>query len=99
MTKVEKICTEDLETVCGKIREKLIAGIEKRLDADAPIGFLLSGGLDSSLVCSVAAKLLHKKIETFAIGMDKDAIDLKYAREVAEYIGSHHHEICLLYTS
>ena len=84
-----------METVCRKIREKLVAGIEKRLDSDVPLGFLLSGGLDSSLVCSVAAKLLKKPIETFAIGMDTDAIDLKYAREVAEYIGSHHHEVII----
>lgn len=47
------------------------------------------------MVCSVAAKLLKKPIETFAIGMDTDAIDLKYAREVAEYIGSHHHEVII----
>ena len=71
---------DDIDTACARIRELLIAGIEKRLDADAPLGFLLSGGLDSSLVCAVAAKLLGKKICTFAIGMDKDAIDLKYAR-------------------
>ena len=71
---------------------KLITGIEKRLDADAPLGFLLSGGLDSSLVCAVAARLLHKPIRTFAIGMEGDAIDLKYAREVADYIGSEHTE-------
>ena len=95
MTTVETVCEDDLETVCRKIREKLVAGIEKRLDSDVPLGFLLSGGLDSSLVCSVAAKLLKKPIETFAIGMDTDAIDLKYAREVAEYIGSHHHEVII----
>ena len=45
-----------------------------------PLGFLLSGGLDSSLVCAIAARLLGKPIRTFAIGMDTDAIDLKYAR-------------------
>ena len=43
---------DDMDTVLRNIREKLIAGVEKRLDADAPVGFLLSGGLDSSLVCS-----------------------------------------------
>ena len=65
------------------------------LDADAPLGFLLSGGLDSSLVCSVAAKLLKKPIRTFAIGMSEDAIDLKYAREVADYIHSDHTEVII----
>lgn len=92
---VKEVCHDDLETVCRKIHDKLVAGIEKRLDADAPLGFLLSGGLDSSLVCSVAAKLLKKPIRTFAIGMSEDAIDLKYAREVAEYIHSDHQEIII----
>ena len=72
-----------LEEVCSSIRKKLTAGVEKRLDADAPLGFLLSGGLDSSLVCAIAAKKLQKPIRTFAIGMEGDAIDLKYARETA----------------
>ena len=92
---VDKVCYDDVETACKKIHEKLIAGIEKRLDADAPVGFLLSGGLDSSLVCSVAAKLSKKPIKTFAIGMSTDAIDLKYAREVADYIGSEHTEVIM----
>lgn len=84
---------DGLDEVCRNIREKLIAGVEKRLDSDAPLGFLLSGGLDSSLVCAIAQKCLKKPIRTFAIGMKKDAIDLKYAKEVAEYIGSLHTEI------
>ena len=86
---------DDMPTILQNIREKLIAGVEKRLDADAPVGFLLSGGLDSSLVCSIAAKKLGKPIRTFAIGMDTDAIDLKYARQTAEYLGSEHHEIII----
>ncbi|MBU5625965.1 asparagine synthase B [Oscillibacter sp. MSJ-2] len=93
LTTVREYCEDDLETVCANIREKLVAGVKKRLDADAPLGFLLSGGLDSSLVCAISAKLLHKPIRTFAIGMDKDAIDLKYAREVADYIGADHTEV------
>lgn len=89
------VCHDDVETACKKIHDKLVAGIEKRLDADAPLGFLLSGGLDSSLVCAVAARLLKKPIRTFAIGMEGDAIDLKYAREVADYIGSDHTEVVI----
>ena len=95
LTTVDVYRKDDLETVCKNIREKLIAGVEKRLDADAPLGFLLSGGLDSSLVCAIAAKILGKKIRTFAIGMDVDAIDLKYAREAAGFIGSDHTEVII----
>ena len=91
--KVDALCRDGLETACGKIREKLIAGVEKRMVADAKVGFLLSGGLDSSLVCAIAQKLSDRPIRTFAIGMDKDAIDLKYARQVADYIGSDHTEV------
>ncbi|MBQ6476203.1 MAG: asparagine synthase B [Clostridia bacterium] len=90
---VKEVSEDGLETACGKIREKLIAGVKKRLVADAKVGFLLSGGLDSSLVCAIAARESEKPIETFAIGMEKDAIDLKYARQVAEHIGSHHTEV------
>lgn len=95
MTKAEKVREDSLEEVCKNIREKLVAGIEKRLDADAPLGFLLSGGLDSSLVCAVSARILKKPVRTFAIGMNTDAIDLKYAREVADFIGSDHVEIII----
>ena len=92
---VQRVSSDDLETACGHIHDKLVAGIEKRLDADAPVGFLLSGGLDSSLVCAVAARLSKKPIKTFSIGMDLDAIDLKYARQVADYIGSDHTEVII----
>lgn len=93
MTKVDTVCHDDLETACTHIREKLVAGVEKRLVADAKVGFLLSGGLDSSLVCAIAAKKSKTPIKTFVSGMSEDAIDLKYARQVADYIGSDHTEI------
>ena len=93
VAKVDAVCRDDLETACENIREKLIAGVEKRLVADAKVGFLLSGGLDSSLVCAIAAKKSEKPIRTFAIGMSEDAIDLKYARQAAEYIGADHTEV------
>ena len=93
LTTVEQYSADDLETVCRNIRNKLIAAVDKRLDADAPLGFLLSGGLDSSLVCAISSVVLGKKIRTFAIGMDTDAIDLKYAREAAEFIGADHTEV------
>ena len=94
-THVDKYTKDDIETVCHNIHDKLVEGIRKRLDADAPVGFLLSGGLDSSLVCAVSARILKKPIKTFAIGMSTDAIDLKYAKEVADFIGSDHTEVII----
>ena len=93
MTKVEEVCMDDLETACQNIREKLVAGVKKRLISDAKVGFLLSGGLDSSLVCAIAQRESKEPIKTFAIGMSEDAIDLKYAKQVADYIGSDHTEV------
>ena len=95
MTDVRTYHRDTLPEITVKIHDLLWKGIEKRLDSDAPLGFLLSGGLDSSLVCGVAAKILDKPLETFSIGMDIDAIDLKYAREVADYIHSNHHEVII----
>ncbi len=83
------------EEICTKLRRLLMDGVAKRLDADAPVGFLLSGGLDSSLVCAIAARYSDRPIRTFAIGMDVDAIDLKYARKTADYIGSEHTEVII----
>jgi asparagine synthase (glutamine-hydrolysing) len=93
LTDVEDYALDDVETACKKIHDKFITAVERRLDSDAPLGFLLSGGLDSSLVCAISARLMGKKIKTFAIGMDKDAIDLKYAKQVADYIGAEHTEV------
>lgn len=92
---VDQYVFEDLDTIAKNIREKLTAGVVKRLQSDAPVGFLLSGGLDSSLVCSIAQKYSDKPIKTFAVGMSEDAIDLKYAKEVADYIGSDHTEVII----
>ena len=92
---VDKYIFDDLDTACKKIRQKLIAAVEKRMVSDAKVGFLLSGGLDSSLVCAIAARTGKQKIRTFAIGMREDAIDLKYARKVADFIGSEHSEVIM----
>ena len=93
LTGVREYLPDDADSAARGIRERLIRSVETRLDADAPLGFLLSGGLDSSLVCAISAKLLGRKIRTFAIGMEQDAIDLKYAKQVADFIGAEHTEV------
>ena len=95
IAKTEKYSDDSLDVVFKNIHDKLTDGVKKRLIADAKVGFLLSGGLDSSLVCSIAAKNSDKPIKTFAIGMSEDAIDLKYAKEVADYIKSDHTEVII----
>ncbi|PWJ15498.1 asparagine synthase B [Ruminococcus flavefaciens] len=95
ITAVDSVIHDDIETVCKNIHDKLVSGVRKRLDADAKVGFLLSGGLDSSLVCAIAQREMDKPIRTFAIGMNTDAIDLKYAKQVADYIGSEHTEVII----
>ena len=79
-----------------ELREALEAAVEKRLMADVPLGVLLSGGLDSSLVSSIVARKLRgtdQELHSFSIGLTPDAPDLKAARKVADHIGTTHHEI------
>jgi asparagine synthase (glutamine-hydrolysing) len=74
------------------IRKAVINSIKRRLIADRPIAFLLSGGVDSSLVASISAKIIGQPIRTFCCGM-KGSTDMEYARMVAEHIGSNHTEV------
>ncbi len=79
-----------------KLREALITATSKRLMADVPLGVLLSGGLDSSLTSSIAARILAqsgKKLHSFSIGLDSSAPDLIAARKVADFLKTEHHEI------
>lgn len=80
-----------------KIRDTLYKSVKDRLQSERPLGSLLSGGLDSSLISAIASDILKKQgkiLHTFSIGME-GATDLKYAKMVAEHIGSHHTEIIL----
>lgn len=95
VTHVASYSDLNLVDTCSEINRLFTQSVVKRLKSDAPMGFLLSGGLDSSLVCSIAQKFSKKPIRTFSIGMDEDAIDLKYAREVADFIGSDHTEVII----
>ena len=75
-----------------------LEAVEKRLLAsDVPVGILLSGGLDSSCVAAAAIELGHKNFHTFSIGFEdeKEFSELGYAKQVAEHIGSTHHEITI----
>ncbi len=72
------------------VTDALIQAVKLRLDSDRKLGFLLSGGLDSSLVVAIAVKILgYKNVHTFSIGMDGSQ-DLMYAKRVAQHLGTKH---------
>ncbi|MCD8027660.1 MAG: asparagine synthase B [Erysipelotrichaceae bacterium] len=95
LSDVKLIHTDSIEEIAYNLRTKLEKAVEKRLQSDAPVGYLLSGGLDSSLVCAIAQRMHDKPIRTFAIGMETDPIDLKYAKQVADYFGTDHTEVIM----
>ena len=89
----------------AELRKALEAAVKRQLMSDVPYGVLLSGGLDSSVISAIARKNAARRIETddqqeawwprlhsFAVGL-KGAPDLAKAREVADHIGTVHHEI------
>ena len=82
----------DLQTIKPLIKYQFIDSVKKRLMSDRPLCSLLSGGLDSSLVSAILASISDKPIYTFSIGME-GATDFKYAKIVADKIGSIHKEI------
>ena len=88
-----KITNGPEQSIYWEITSRLINAVKTRLDSDRPIGALLSGGLDSSLVCGIAAKILGvKHLKTFSIGMKKGT-DLEYAQMVATHLGTAHTEV------
>lgn len=82
----------DENDILSLIRIYFNKAIKKRLMSERPIGSLLSGGLDSSLVSALVAKFSRKRIKTFSISM-AGGTDSKYADMVAKFIKSDHHNI------
>ena len=75
-----------------KVRTSVVESVRRRLVADRPIAFLLSGGVDSSLIAAISTRILGQPIKTFCCGI-KGSTDMKYAKMVAEHIGSIHTEV------
>jgi asparagine synthase (glutamine-hydrolysing) len=81
--------TEWAEMLLDKLRES----VRLRLMSDVPLGAMLSGGLDSSLLVSLMAELMSEPVETFSVGFAGEDNELDDARTVARINGTDHHEL------
>jgi asparagine synthase (glutamine-hydrolysing) len=82
---------EDEETLLRLLR----TSVRARMISDVPIGVMLSGGLDSSLITALMSEASDRPVQTFSVGFteDADANELADARSVAGKFGTDHHEI------
>jgi asparagine synthase (glutamine-hydrolysing) len=93
----------DLDSSEDELAEELVAKLEEavrlRLMSDVPLGAMLSGGLDSSLIVALMARNMSEPVKTFSVGFTEDPdTELPDARFVADLFGTEHHELELSYT-
>lgn len=80
-----------------QVREQVVEAVRSRLEADVPLGAFLSGGIDSSIVVGVMARVLERRVKTFSIGFRGDARfdETHFARMAAEAFGTEHTEFVI----
>ena len=87
---------DSVDETSKTLQQKLSQAVQKRWMSDVPLGCFLSGGVDSSLICAIS-KQTFDHLDTFSVGLGEDATDIIYARKVAGFLGTDHHEY--IYTS
>jgi len=86
------------ENAKKNIRDLLFQSVEQRMIADVPLGVFLSGGVDSTIIAAIMAKVGRQRVKTFSVGYQNKRYDESdRARQVALHIGSDHHEYILDY--
>jgi asparagine synthase (glutamine-hydrolysing) len=82
--------------VVARFRELLEESVRLRLMSDVPLGMFLSGGIDSSAIAAIMARMIDRPLQTFSVAFKERAFnELEYAREVARAIGADSHEIVI----
>jgi len=81
------------EEALSVTKELIEAAVSRRLISERPLGSFLSGGYDSTIVTAYMAKLMNEKVQTYSIGFDNiNYNEANYAKQVANYLGTNHHE-------
>ncbi len=100
-TKIKKYWEPDFDTKVQipyeealEVTKKLIEeSVERRLISERPLGSFLSGGYDSTIVTAYMAKLMKEKVQTYSIGFHSVQFnEAHHAKQVANYLGTNHHE-------
>jgi asparagine synthase (glutamine-hydrolysing) len=89
--------TSSVDELTDELQHLLTAAVDEQLVADVPLAVLLSGGVDSSLVAAIAAQASHHKVRTFTVTLPNDPRldESRFARSVAQYLGTDHVELPL----
>ena len=84
------------QDVVARFRALLEESVRLRLMSDVPLGMFLSGGIDSSAIAALMARMIDRPLQTFSVAFDERAFnELEYAREVARAIGADSHEVVI----
>lgn len=87
------ICQDDEATAIERTYLLLKDAVQVRLMSEVPLGAFLSGGIDSSLIVGLMSSMTSRPVKTFSIGFEEDDYnELPYARQIAKYFGTDHHE-------
>lgn len=93
-SKTDYIKYKDKDDFINELEDKLVSSVKKRMISDVPISFYLSGGLDSSLITSIAAKISNKTLNTFSIIFDDNNFDeSEYQNCMSQYLETKHQSI------
>jgi asparagine synthase (glutamine-hydrolysing) len=90
----EQLRSESPDMLAAELQERLLDSVNAHLLADVPVGVLLSGGVDSSVLTALAARCSAQRVSTFSIGFrERSFNELELAREVARRYDTDHHEL------
>lgn len=93
----QKVITNEKEAIV-KLSDLLMSSVQYQIKSDVPFGVFLSGGIDSSLVTANAVNLSGIKVNTYSIGFEENRFNESvYAKAIANYLGTSHHEFIVSY--